>query len=86
MKIYSPGPKLITKAPSPRTRALTLWKGKTIGLYAHFKAHSPVMLQVVADLLHERFHHKIQEHTDQGGHRGGGQSLEFDAELKVART
>ena len=55
MKIYSPWAEIDNEGAIALNPRLDTLEGKTIGLYAHFKGHSPIMLQVVADLLHERY-------------------------------
>ena len=83
MKIYSPWAEVDNEGAIALNPRLDTLEGKTIGLYAHFKAHSPVMLQVVADLLHERFpttkFKSIQIKVDTAE---AVNLPEFDAELK----
>ena len=55
MKIYSPWAEVDSSAPVLLNPRLDTLEGKTIGLYAHFKGHSPLMLQILSELLQERF-------------------------------
>ena len=83
MKIYSPWAELDNEGAIALNPRLDTLEGKTIGLYAHFKGHSPIMLQVVADLLHERYpttkFKSIQLKIDTAE---AVNIPEFDAELK----
>ena len=56
MKIYSPWAEIDNSGAIALAPRLDTLEGKTIGLYAHFKEHSPIMLKVVAD-------HEVQEHS-----------------------
>ena len=55
MKLYSPWAEVDGTNPVLLNPRLDTLEGKTIGLYAHFKGHSPVMLEILAQLLSERF-------------------------------
>lgn len=83
MKIYSPWGEIDNSGAIGLCPRLDTLEGKTIGLYAHFKGHSPIMLQVVADLLHERYpttkFKSIQLKVDTAE---AVNIPEFDAELK----
>ncbi len=83
MKIYSPWAELDNEGAIALNPRLDTLEGKTIGLYAHFKGHSPIMLQCVADLLHERYpttkFKSIQLKIDTAE---AVNIPEFDAELK----
>lgn len=83
MKIYSPWAEIDNSGAIALNPRLDTLEGKTIGLYAHFKGHSPIMLQVIADLLHERFptakFKSIQLKVDTAE---AVNIPEFDAELK----
>ena len=83
MKIYSPWAEIDNEGAIALNPRLDTLEGKTIGLYAHFKGHSPIMLQVVADLLQERYptakFKSIQLKIDTAE---AVNIPEFDAELK----
>ena len=83
MKVYSPWAEIDNEGAIGLTPRLDTLEGKTIGLYAHFKGHSPIMLQVVADLLKERYptakFKSIQIKVDTAE---AVNLPEFDAELK----
>ncbi|NLM84629.1 MAG: hypothetical protein GX189_08010, partial [Clostridiales bacterium] len=83
MKVYSPWAEVDNSGAIALNPRLDTLEGKTIGLFAHFKAHSPIMLQVVADLLKERFptarFKSIQLKIDTAE---ACKLPEFDAELK----
>jgi len=83
MKIYSPWAEIDNSGAIALNPRLDTLEGKTIGLYAHFKGHSPIMLQVIADLLLERFptakFKSIQLKVDTAE---AVNIPEFDAELK----
>ena len=55
MKLYSPWAEVDSANAIPLNPRLDTLEGKTIGLYAHFKGHSPVMLEILSELLQERF-------------------------------
>ena len=55
MKLYSPWAEVDAANAIPLNPRLDTLEGKTIGLYAHFKGHSPVMLEILSELLKERF-------------------------------
>ena len=55
MKLYSPWAEVDGSNPVVLSPRLDTFDGKTIGLYAHFKGHSPVMLQILSELLSERY-------------------------------
>ena len=55
MKLYSPWAEVDSANAIPLNPRLDTLEGKTIGLYAHFKGHSPVMLEILSELLKERF-------------------------------
>ncbi|MCF0230157.1 MAG: hypothetical protein HUJ76_10775 [Parasporobacterium sp.] len=83
MKIYSPWAQVDCSEPVVLNPRLDTLSGKTIGLYAHFKGHSPVMLQILSELLAERFpdtkFKAIQLKRDT---KEAFNIPEFDAELK----
>ena len=55
MKIYSPWAEVDVSGAKPLSPRLDTLEGKTIGLFAHFKGHSPLMLEVMAELLRQRY-------------------------------
>ena len=55
MKLYSPWAEVDVSGAKPLSPRLDTLDGKTIGLFAHFKGHSPVMLDVMAQLLQEKY-------------------------------
>lgn len=55
MRLYSPWATVDGSDPVVLNPRLDTLDGKTIGLYAHFKGHSPVMLQILSELLAERY-------------------------------
>lgn len=55
MKIYSPWAEVDATGAKGLSPRLDTLEGKTIGLFSHFKGHSPLMLQVLADLLRSRY-------------------------------
>ncbi|HHT16362.1 MAG TPA: hypothetical protein GXZ77_01390 [Papillibacter sp.] len=83
MKVYSPWAEVDNSGAIALNPRLDTLEGKTIGLFAHFKGHSPIMLQVIADLLHERYptarFKSIQLKVDTAE---AVNIPEFDAELK----
>lgn len=55
MKIYSPWAEVSAEGAKPLSPRLDSLEHKTIGLLAHFKGHSPLMLQVLSELLQEKY-------------------------------
>lgn len=55
MKLYSPWAEVDGSNAVALNPRLDTLDGKTIGLYAHFKGHSPVMLEILAELLSQRY-------------------------------
>lgn len=55
MKLYSPWAAVDGSNPVVLNPRLDTLEGKTIGLYAHFKGHSPVMLDILSQLLAQRY-------------------------------
>ena len=55
MKLYSPWAEVDGSNAVVLSPRLDTLDGKTIGLYAHFKGHSPVMLQILSELLAEQY-------------------------------
>lgn len=55
MKLYSPWAEVNGSNPVVLNPRLDTLEGKTIGLYAHFKGHSPVMLEILSQVLAERY-------------------------------
>lgn len=51
----APGPQPNPGSPAGSRPGWTLWRGKTIGLYAHFKGHAIKILDEVARELSARF-------------------------------
>ena len=55
MKLYSPWAEVDSANAVVLNPRLDTLEGKTIGLYAHFKGHSPVMLEILSELLSQRY-------------------------------
>lgn len=53
MKLFSPWAHVDVTGAKPLSERLNKIDGKTIGLFAHFKGHAPLMLNVMADILKE---------------------------------
>lgn len=59
MKLYSPWAEIDVSDARPLSPRLNTLNGKTIGLFSHFKGHSPVMLEVLAQMLKEKYPNTI---------------------------
>lgn len=55
MKLYSPWAFVDASNSKPLSPRLDTLEGKTIGLFSHFKGHSPLMLQVLSDILSKKY-------------------------------
>ncbi|MCD8152982.1 MAG: hypothetical protein LUD71_07980 [Clostridiales bacterium] len=55
MKLYSPWATVNAQGAKPLSPRLDTMENKTIGLLAHFKGHSPLMLEVLSELLKEKY-------------------------------
>lgn len=55
MKLYSPWAEVDGSNAVVLNPRLDTLEGKTIGLFAHFKGHSPVMLEILSELLVQRY-------------------------------
>ncbi len=83
MKIYSPWAEVNSSAPVLLNPRLDTLDGKTIGLYAHFKGHSPVMLEILSELLAERYPNtKFKAIQLKRDTKEAFKLPKFDAELK----
>lgn len=55
MKLFSPWAAVDCSDPVVLNPRLDTLEGKTIGMYSHFKGHSPVILDILAQLLSQRY-------------------------------